>query len=459
MAVKTIVLPAAEVPVAEFDVAVAGGGTGGVVAALASARRGAKTVLIEMKGYLGGLVTEGGTALHSFYNNWKTFPGREKVQIVRGIPQEIIDRLMEKGGCTGHAEMVKRFEYDSVCTAVDVEIYKAVVMEMLLEAGVTLYLNTAVSSAVAKDGVLEGVVVTNHEGRTFVRAKSFVDCTGYGDLCGFAGASYTEPNDHSVCNSMGVGGVSMDALYAYLKSLDAVSDLSFGVRDGEPDKVVRLDAVRGKLPEGFAREARELGMATAITTTHNDYFMFVKLNYKLPESPTARDAATAGEIETRRRQQKAIELLRKYIPGCENAFIARTSPSLCIRRARCILCDYDVTIEDITGGKHFEDDILVYGFHDEAPRYHVNRGGTYGIPYRAMLPRDLKNVYATGMMITTDWHAHMSTRNTVSCMGQGQAAGTAAALCAAKGCASRELPYAELKQALLADGVYLTPMA
>ena len=95
--------PTKKLPVRKFDVVVAGAGTAGVVAALAAARQGAKTALIEVKGYPGGTVTEGGTALHSFYNLWKAFPGVKKRQVVKGIPQEIIDRLVKIGGTTGHA--------------------------------------------------------------------------------------------------------------------------------------------------------------------------------------------------------------------------------------------------------------------------------------------------------------------------------------------------------------------
>jgi len=149
-----------------------------------------------------------------------------------------------------------------------------------------------------------------------------------------------------------------------------------------------------------------------------------------------------------------VDLFRKYIPGCEKAFIARTSPSLCIRRGRLIVCDYDISLDDVLEARHFDDDVMVYGFHDSAPRFQVKNGGTYGIPYRALRVAGLDNLLAAGMLITSDHEAHMSTRNTVCCMGQGQAAGTAAAICAKTRCGTREVPYPELRKVLERDGVY-----
>ena len=97
--------PAKKLPIRKFDVVVAGGGTAGVVAAIAAARQGAKTMLIERKGYPGGTVVEGGTALHSYFNLWKAFPGVARKQVVKGLPQEIVQRH-RGGGTSGHAEMV-----------------------------------------------------------------------------------------------------------------------------------------------------------------------------------------------------------------------------------------------------------------------------------------------------------------------------------------------------------------
>ncbi len=439
----------------ECDVLVAGGGTGGVVAALAAARTGARTTLVESKGYTGGIAVEGGTALHSFYNLWKAFPGVKKRQVVKGIPQEIIDRLEAVGGTCGHAEMELGYDYDSVATVIDTELYKLVTMQMLEEAGVKLCLNTMLVDAETENGVVRNAICESRSGREWIAAAQFIDCTAIGDLAARAGARYVELNDHAVANSIGVGGVSLEGYRRFLEDAGALRQLSLGRRAGRDGQIVRLDADSGKLPKAYLERARAIGLAQVTTSVHDDYFMFLKLNYKMPVSPTDRDAVAAAEIELRRRQHKAIELIREFIPGCEKAFIARSSPTLCIRRGRTIECDYDITIEDVLEGRHFDDDIMAYGFHDSAPRLQIRDGGTYGIPYRALLAKGFDNLLVAGMMITTDWEAHMSTRNTVACMGQGQGAGTAAALCARQDIATRQLSPAALQEQLRSDGVYL----
>ncbi len=445
---------AKKLPVRSFDVVVAGGGTAGVVAALASARQGAKTVLVENKGYTGGVAVEGGTALHSFFNLWKAFPGVEKRQVVKGIPQEIVDRLMRVGGCTGHAEMLAHYDYDSVCTAIDTEMYKLVTMEMLHEAGVTVWVNTFLAGAIKSGSRLKGVIAESRSGREAIYAKAFVDCTGFGDLAAHAGAKFTEPNDYAVVNSIGVGNVDIEKMAEFLRSKNTLTQLARGRRSGKDDQIVRLGGESVSFSEEFNAEARKLGLSMITTTTHDNYFMFIKLNLKMPVSPTNRDESAKAELELRKRQAKAIDLLKRYVPGCERAFIARTSPSFSIRRGRLITCDYDITLPDILEARHFDDDVFVYGFHDSAPRLKVGGGGTYGIPYRALRPAGVENLLVSGMMITSNHDAHMSTRNTVSCMGQGQAAGTAAALCAAKNRGTRELAFTDLRRTLVKDNVY-----
>jgi hypothetical protein len=446
-------------PAREFDVVVAGGGTAGVVAAVAAGRNGAKTALLEGKGYAGGTVVEGGTALHSFFNLWKAFPGVEKRQVVKGIPQEIIDRLLLIGGTTGHGDVTVKIDYDCACTAIDTELYKLVVLQMLDEAGVTVFTNTLVAGAVRKGSLIEGVITQSRMGREIFKGKCFVDCTAYGDLSAWAGAEFVELNDHPVCNSMGLGNVNIEKLYSYLVKKNALGDLAYGIRDGKDGQIIRFGSesgytIRDKLPDEFVDGIVKLGAGLITTTVHDNYLMFIKVNYKLPVSPTNRDEVAKAELIIRQNQFKTLELFRKYLPGCENAFIARTSPSLNIRRGRTITCDYDISLNDVLNARHFDDDIMAYGFHDSAPKYQVKNGGTYGVPYKALRVKGIDNLLAAGMLITSDFQAHMSTRNTVCCMGQGQAAGTAAALCAAKKCTTRQLPYNELRGSLEKGNVY-----
>lgn len=448
--------PAREIPIIDdVDVVIAGGGTGGVFAALAAARQGARTALVEWKGYTGGIAVEGGTALHSFYNLWKAFPSVEKKQLVCGIPEEFVQRLYLAEGTAGHCEMDLNYDYDSVCTAVDTEIYKRVTLEMLVEAGVRLYLNTMFVGAIVDGERVKGVIIESRSGREVIHGKAFVDATGYGDLSARAGAQFTEPNDYPVVNSMGVGGVSVEKFRDFLEANGGLGQLSHGRRSGRENQIIRLGGYGETFPDAFREATKAIGMSCVTTTLWDDYFMFIKINFKMAVSPTNRNAVTEAEIELRKRMSKGIELFREHVPGCENAFIARSSPQITIRRARCITCDYDISREDVLDGHHFDDDVLSYGFMDYAPRLQIKDGGSFGVPYRALCVTGLDNLYATGMMITSDHDAHMSTRNTVSCMGHGQAAGTAAALIAKGSRDSRTLEYGVLRSALIKDDVFL----
>jgi len=445
--------PAKKLPARKFDVVVAGGGTAGIFAAMAAARHGAKTMLIESKGYCGGVAVEGGTAIHSFYNLYTGFENCTKRKVVQGIPAEFMDRLTEMGGATGYPEMETGRDYDAVCTAVDTELYKLLAFRMLKEAGVFIAVNTMLADAIMDGGRLKGVITESRSGREAVMADSFVDSTGYGDLCSHAGAQYQVPNDYDSCNSFGFANASIDDYYEFLKSNDAVGQVCRGPRSSEDNKFVRMGAEQLNIP-GLMDEARKIGLSLVTTTVRDNYLMYIKCNYKVPGTVIDRDDMAQAEVEIRSRMEKAAGLLRKYVPGFEKAFIARTSPAMVIRRGRQIVCEYDITHEDVINGRHFEDDTFVYGFHDSAPRFQIKDGGTYGIPYRALCVKGVDNLYATGMMITSDRRAHMSTRNTVSCMGQGQAAGTAAALCAKKKIGSRDLKYADLRTQLLKGKVY-----
>lgn len=437
--------PTKRLPARTFDVIVAGGGTAGVMAAIAAARQGARTVLVESKGYTGGIITEGGTALHSYYNVWKPYEGVEKRQLVGGISYEIIERLTQMGGTSGHAELSLGYDHDSVCLAVDVELYKLLSHTMLEDAGVYVCLNTLLVDAITEEQRITGVIAESRSGREVFFARAFVDCTGFGDLAAFAGAEYTEPNDYPVCNSMGVANVDIEKMCDSLE----LSQIARGLRSGKDGQTVRFQGE----PRG------DVGLRLVSTTVHDNYLMFVKASFggewgvPKPWRVTDRDKMTEMELETRRLQQDMIARIRT-VPGCEKAFAARTAPSTNIRRGRLITCDYDVSPDDVLGGRHFDDDVLIYGFHDGSKKI-GGGGGSYGIPYRALCASGIENLLVAGMMITSDFVAHHSTRNTVCCMAQGEAAGTAAALCAKSNCQTRELDYPVLRNALKEGNVIL----
>ena len=475
--------PAKKLPVYRFDVVVAGGGTAGVIAAVAAARNGASVALIEAKGYVGGTMLEGGTTLHSFFTLGKYY-GRESCQIVKGLAQELIDRLVAVGGSTGHLKDDIGIDYDEHCTLIDVEKVKLVEAEMLEEAGVQIWFNTLVAGADVENGHIRGLIAQSRvEGRIYFEAQSFIDATGWGDFSACAGADFILPKEYSVANSVGVAGVDVERYAKYLEDNGGVTGLTYGTRDGNDDQIVRIGAsfwkvlstvmaehrkaqgkdpgyteeelAKNKIPLNVQKELARQALTLGVTTMHDNYFMYLKVNYVMKEGVTSQAEMTKAEIELRRRQAAAIELLRKNIPGCEKAFIARSSPTLCTRRGRTIVCEYDISNQDITSGKHFNDDIAWFGFHDLAPKYHVGGDGTYGIPLRAILVKGIDNLFAVGMMITSDFDAYMSTRNTVSCMAQGQAAGTLAAMAAVSAVPLRSVPYQELKERLIRDGAVL----
>ncbi len=452
-----LIRPEMKVNARRYDVVVCGGGTAGVFAAVASARNGAKTALVELKGYVGGIAAEGGCGLHSFYNLWKAFPEAEKTKVVRGIPEEFINRLTAMGGASGHNETEYGYDYDSDTLCVDVEKYKYLAHKMLLEAGVDVMVDTMLTEAVTESGSILYVITESHGGSEALSADFFIDATGYGDLSARAGASYTEPNDYMVANSIGIAGIDIDKYYEFLNRHNAVKEYTHGIRSGHKG-LIRVDGYWDRVDPKLDERIRSIGLQTTTTTLYDDYLMFFKLNLHLEDSPTRRDVLSAGEFELRRRQQEALRIIQETIPGAKHAFITRTSPAVSIRRGRCIKCEYDLTNEEIVAGTHFYDDVFSYGFHDYAPEYQIAHGSTYGIPFRAIQVCGLNNLMAIGMMITSDHYAHMSTRNTVSCMAQGQAAGTAAAMAAAKRLDNiRNLNYQDLRDSLEKGNVWFEP--
>ena len=440
----------------ECDVLVAGGGTAGVVAALAAARNGAKTILIDRYGFLGGTMLNGAGPLHSFFNLYKAFPGVEKVQVVRGIPQEIIERLVAAGGSPGHLEQDKGGSYDSVITLVDWEIFKGVIFDMLEEAGVRILLHVMAVEAVREGSRVKGVIIEGKSGREAILAGAVIDTTGDGDVAAKAGAKFIKQHGTTrVGMPFGMTNVDMPRLVKFLEEHDMVNQLVRGDKGSKIDDIIRLGFELKKIPL-FKEYMEPLGIWGPLgASLHENNYHYIN-GTSLPNvDATDTETLSKAEIELRKQVMTLSRMLREHIPGFEKAYLSWTPVCVGVRYTRVIECEHDMSLDEIVNAQRFDDEVMLYGFHDSAPKIMIKNGGWYGIPYRAFLPRGVEGLLVAGRLITSTWEAHMSTRNTVSCMAQGQAVGTAAALAAKAGHSPRQLDTAVLRDVLKKQNVFL----
>lgn len=440
----------------DCDVIVCGGGTTGFVAALAAARNGARTILIEEKGYVGGTLVNGAGPLHSFFNLYQAWPEAKKTQLIFGIAQELVDRMMARNACLGHLEQVKGGNYDSAITLIDWEAFKALALEMLEEAGVKLLLHTSVAAVMKEDNSVKGVVIQGRSGREAVAAKVVVDATGNADVAALAGCRCEKRHQTtSVGMPFGMSNVDMTRLVDWLKENDLVTQLIEGDKGSDTDHVIRLGFDLKKVP-AFTELMEKTGIWGPLGYSfHENEFTYINGTSVKSVDATDTEELTRAEIALRHQVTMLSDMLKKYIPGFEHAYVSWTPDSAGVRLTRIVTCEHEMTLEEITTGQRFADEVFLYGFHDCAPRITIQDGKWYGFPYRAMVPKDVDGLLAAGRCLTRTWEAHMSTRNTVSCMAQGQAAGTAAALCAQTGSKPRLLDPAQLRATLKEQGVFL----
>ena len=454
---KTIIEERRSIPVCgEYDVAVCGGGTAGVVAAIAAARTGASTVLIEHRGYVGGTLVNGAGPLHSFFNLYRLFPEAGKHQVVRGIAEEIVQRLKARGQSPGHLEMKTGGNYDSVITMIDWEGFKTLAIEMLQEAGVSLLLHTDVADVVREENRVRGLILQNKSGRSALLCRTAVDTTGDADVAALAGCRTEKRHGTtSVGMPFSMRPVNIRRAAEYLRQKGLITQF-LDAREQNPESTaIRLGFDLKKIPE-FTAFMEETGIWGPLGfALRDDEFTYI--NGTCVKDVDATDAAALSRAEVQLRLQVArlAEMLKQYIPGFEEARVTWTADHIGVRLTRIVECEHVLSLTEIVEGTRFPDEVFLYGFHDCAPRITIRDGKWYGFPYRAMLPRDVEGLLVAGRCVTREWEAHMSTRNTVSCMAQGQAAGCAAALCALNGCTPHTLDTQRLRQTLREQDVLL----
>lgn len=441
------------------DVVVCGGGMAGIPAAIAAARAGARTVLVERAGWLGGMGITGATGIHTFYNIFEAHPGADRMKVVGGVAQELVDRVRSLGGGIGHVRMERGGDFVSMLTPVEPETFKYAAARMCLEAGVKLLLHTVIDEVRATDGHIDGVVVWNKGGRSLIRSRQFVDCTGDGDVAAYAGAPFEsykpgEPGAYSAGFTFRLCNIDLAALEVDLERRALITQLTHAVKPGtdRPD-LVRLGFRIGKLREEGAAHAPGYFLSSSIRPRELTYCNCI--NYG-PNDGLDADALSAAETDLRGRMLEVADVFRQHLAGCEECYPAGPAPSAGQRRGRAVRCEYELSQEDCTEGRQFDDQIACFSFIDNGD-YLVKDAGAYGIPYRALIPKGVDNLTMAGRMMTVELVAHNSTRNTACCLICGQAAGTAAATAAKDGVCPRDLDVPALQDGLRAAGVILEP--
>jgi 2-polyprenyl-6-methoxyphenol hydroxylase-like FAD-dependent oxidoreductase len=437
------------------DVIVVGGGTSGVVAAIASARTGAKTMLIEKKGFLGGTIHGGVCSLHNFFTTSRVH-GLESKQVVKGIPDEIVSRLVARGESPGHvlSDVVNiASDYNTI---IDREAFKQLSLEMMAESGVELMLHTSFVDVIMEEGLPKGVIIENKDGRKAIFAKRLIDTSGDGDVAFKAGCAIHEDLEpYPVGRIFAMANVDLKKLADYLKEMNILGLVSYGDKKSDKDNIVRLFWYFGHDPrfKGFC-ESTGLRLLS-LSSVHQNEITYINGINVMPLKDLSAEEMTRAEVQTREAIQKVSKTLIAEIPGFEKAYVSWTSPEIGVRRSRVIVCEHDLNSDEIDNCMRFDDEIGLYGYHDLPTKHSIGKGGYYGIPYRAILPIEVDNILVAGRMITSEKDAHMSTRNSVSCMIQGQAAGTAAALSIVYDVTPRELNPKILRSKLKEDNVIL----
>ena len=262
------------------------------------------------------------------------------------------------------------------------------------------------------------------------------------------------PDGH-VGMPFGMSNVDIPKAFKYITEQNIVYSMIHADKGSDYDNIARIGFHLNRLP-AFKEFMESSGLWGPLTLSrHEGDFSFINTTNIKPLDAVNVEEITRAEVELRSQVMKMASLLKENIPGFEHAYVSWTPVHFGVRRTRIVTCEYDISLEEIINGQRFDDEIAVYGFHDMAPKVIIKDGKYYGIPYRALLPKDVENLLVAGRLITSNWEAHMSTRNTVSCMAQGEAVGTAAALCCKQGVTPRKLSVKQLQEQLISQGVFL----
>ena len=440
----TVNEPSRETPVwGDYEVVVLGGGPAGIAAAASSARCGRTTLLIEGYGFLGGMGTAAGVTnfcgLHAnVYGNIK--------QVVHGVADELLAGIQALNGLSAPHVIFGKI----AAQAYDNAAFKVAADDLVLRSGAELLFHARLVGVVMNSpSEIHAVLIETKSGRYAVRAKTFIDCTGDGDLAALAGVPFekgTSARDMMFPSTMfRVNGVDAEV------AGDAYD--RFGHLMNEAEKTGRRFPRKTPIirPQKNPSEWRANVTQLANADGH-------------PVDGTDAAQLSAAEVEGRRQIVDFFQFLRESAPGFENSYILEIAPQVGVRETRRIVGEYQLTEDDVLQCTSFEDGIGVNGWMIEE---HVagnisfrwqdipNCRGFNHLPYRMLLPQRVDNLLVAGRCASMTHIGQAAARVSGGCFVMGQAAGTAAALAVEAGVRPRALPVSQLQQKLEAAGVYL----
>ena len=438
----------------DIDVLVIGGGNAGCAAALAAARHGAKTMLVERYGFLGG------TATASMVGPWMTFHSGSR-RIVGGIAQEIVERLQRKGGSPGH--LPDSSDYVATITPFDPEIHKALLFEMMAESRVNLLLH-AYFLRVENGAAIFATV----GGERAFRAPVMIDATADAYVAASAGVRTQQGDERgrvqpaSLMFRLSHVDLSKTATYVRMHADQMRTSLKTHERTAPALTAVAglYDLWNAALEDGSVDVPREL--VSFFITPYADE-VTVNMTRVTGIDPLDPDDLTRAEIEARAQVMQLFDFFRARVPGFESARLAATATQIGVRESRRIVGEYTLTRDDVLQGRSFEDAVArsAYPIDIHNPSgsgtvtHRLAEGESYEIPYRCLVPKDVDGLLVAGRCISTTHEALASTRLTPTVMTLGQAAGTAAAIAKRRGVQVRSVDTKELRETLSGDGVPL----
>lgn len=441
------------------EVLVVGSGAAGITAAIAAARNGAKTLLVEYNGFLGGI---------SATLPWLGFHDRDYRQVVKGLCHEYVTRLNQMGGSSGYVMDPKC----SSLVSINSHMWKILAMHMAQEAGVDVLLHTHMVDTIREGDRIAGIIVEHKSGRQKILADITIDCSGEGDVAARGGVAWEKGRTadglvQAPTLVFRIGGMDKAAFVKgcktkslnYREWITPYPDLWKKMQE-------RLDTTDVFILGGFAglmERARKDGVidvpqtrVVGVKLHQADQFQVVMTRI-LGLDPTNVESMSNAYIKIYDQIPQLLEFFRRYVPGCENSYLLEIAPMLGVRESRRIMGDYVLEAEDLLEGRVFEDAVSMGGYHIDIHRpsgswVDSRNVKAYTIPLRSLIAKDVDGLLMAGKCLSATHEAVASTRVIPICMGQGEAVGTAAALAIKNRSSVRNLNSQQLQDQLDAQG-------